>query len=173
MMKMIALLAGLGIASGVASADILDSVKQQATDKAKGTANKAIVDKVNKKLLDEGRQNQCAFKVDSDELMPGCDAKLKKLASALIDGKKALASGGVSGFKFVVSGHTDSTGDPQHNKELSQKRADAIAKEMIARGVGKSEITAVGMGFDKPLVKPDDTAAKKAKNRRYEIQVSI
>ena len=161
------------LVGATARGDILDSVKQQAADKAKGTANKAIVDKVNKKLLDEGRQNQCAFKVDSDELAPGCDAKLKKLASGLIDGKKALAQGGVSGFKFVVSGHTDSTGDPKHNKELSQKRAEAIAKEMVARGVAKDEIVAVGMGFDKPLVKPDDTAAKKAKNRRYEIQVQI
>ena len=25
------------------------------------------------------------------------------------------------------------------------------------------------MGSEKPLVKPDDTAAKKAKNRRYEV----
>src|SRR5215813_15010929 len=137
-MHRIAIVAVLGtgliaalLMAGTASADILDSVKQQATTTAKGTAQKAVVDKVNKKLLDEGRQNQCAFKVDSDELAPGCDSKLKKLASSLIDGKKALQSGGVSGFKFVVSGHTDSTGDMKHNKELSERRAAAIAKEMV------------------------------------------
>ena len=35
------------------------------------------------------------------------------------------------------------------------------------------EITAVGMGSERPLVTPDNTPAKKAKNRRYEIQVRI
>jgi outer membrane protein OmpA-like peptidoglycan-associated protein len=29
------------------------------------------------------------------------------------------------------------------------------------------------MGSEKPLVKPDDTPAKKAKNRRYEVQVKL
>jgi outer membrane protein OmpA-like peptidoglycan-associated protein len=29
------------------------------------------------------------------------------------------------------------------------------------------------MGSDKPLVTPDNTPAKKAKNRRYEIQVRL
>jgi len=37
-----------------------------------------------------GRKNQCSFKTDSDELAPGCDNKLKKLANALVDAKKRL-----------------------------------------------------------------------------------
>jgi outer membrane protein OmpA-like peptidoglycan-associated protein len=165
------------IAAPARADDILDQVKKTAVDKAKtetkGAANKAIVDKVNKKLLDEGRRNQCSFKTDSDELEKGCDSKLKKLTSALVDAKKALAAANVSGFKFVVSGHTDTTGDAQHNKELSGKRAAVIVKELIGRGVAESEIESVGMGAERPLVKPDDTAAKRAKNRRYEIQVKI
>ena len=48
-----------------------------------------------------------------------------------------------------------------------------IAKELGARGVPENEIASIGMGADKPLVSPDDTAAKKAKNRRYEIQVRL
>ena len=36
-----------------------------------------------------------------------------------------------------------------------------------------TNIISVGMGSDKPLVTPDDTKAKKAKNRRYEIQVRL
>lgn len=155
-------------------ADLLDKVKEQGTNAAKGAAQKAVVDKVNKKLLDEGRKNQCAFKVDSDELMAGCDQKLKKLAANLVDAKKALAQGGVGGgFKFVVAGHTDSTGDAKHNHELSERRAASIVKEMVARGVRRDEIVAVGYGSEHMLVKPDNTDAKKAKNRRYEIQVQI
>ena len=31
----------------------------------------------------------------------------------------------------------------------------------------------MGMGADKPVVTPDDTEAKRTKNRRYEIQVLL
>ena len=144
-------------------------------DKAKGAAGNAAHDKAakeaNAKLTAEARKNQCSFKTDSDELAPGCDAKLKKLVNALIEVKKNLKIAGVTSFKFEVSGHTDSSGKADHNKELSGKRAAVIVRELVARGIAPGEIISLGMGSDKPLVTPDDTPAKKAKNRRYEIQV--
>jgi OmpA-OmpF porin, OOP family len=150
---------------------------QSPWDAAKSVAGKATTGKVekevNKRLLEEGRKNQCSFKSDSDELVKGCDAKLKRLSNALIDAKKKLDAAGVQNFKFLVSGHTDSSGSAAHNKELSAKRAAVIERELVARGVAKSDIESVGMGSEKPLVTPDDTPAKKAKNRRYEIQVRL
>src|SRR5438045_9136767 len=90
--------------------------------KAVGAGGDAARDKAlkedNARLLAEGRKNQCSFKTDSDELAPGCDAKLKKLTNALIDVKKRLQVAGVTDFKFEVSGHTDSSGNTEHNKEL-------------------------------------------------------
>ena len=143
--------------------------------KAAGGATSAARDKAakeaNARLLAEGRKNQCSFKTDSDELVPGCDKKLKSLANSLVEAKKRLSVAGVTSFKFEVSGHTDSSGKPEHNKELSGKRAAVIERELVARGISRSEIVAVGMGSERPLVTPDDTPAKKAKNRRYEIQV--
>ena len=85
--------------------------------------------------------------------------------------KNRLKVAGVTSFKFEVSGHTDSSGRPEHNKELSGKRAAVIARELVARGVPQSEIKSIGMAAEHPLVTPDNTPAKKAKNRRYEIQV--
>ncbi|WP_242395883.1 OmpA family protein [Anaeromyxobacter oryzisoli] len=144
---------------------------------AKSVAGKASVGKlekeINKRLLDEGRKNQCSFKSDSDVLEPGCDAKMKRLSNALVDAKKKLDGAGVKNFKFVVSGHTDTSGSAAHNKELSAKRAAVIQKELVAKGVPADEIESVGMGSERPLVKPDDTPAKKAKNRRYEVQVKL
>ena len=137
---------------------------------ATGARDKAVKE-VNARLLAEGRKNQCSFKTDSDELAAGCDKKLKNLANTLVDAKKRLSVAGVTSFKFEVSGHTDSSGKPEHNKELSGKRAAVIERELVARGIAKSEIVAVGMGSDRPLVTPDNTPAKKAKNRRYEIQL--
>ena len=98
---------------------------------------------------------------------------MKRLSNALIDAKKQLNGAGVKNFKFVVSGHTDSSGNARHNDELSAKRAAVVEKELVARAVPKDEIESVGMGSKKLLVKPDDTPAKKAKNRRYEIQVKL
>ena len=142
--------------------------------KSVGDAGKAAVEKrVNAKLLEEGKKNQCSFKSGTDVLEPGCDAKMKKLASALIDAKKQLDAAGAKSYKFEVSGHTDSSGDAAKNKKLSEQRAETIVKELVSRGVNRSEIIAVGYGSEKPLVKPDDTPAKKAKNRRYELQVRL
>jgi OmpA-OmpF porin, OOP family len=137
---------------------------------ATGARDKVAKD-VNAKLLAEGRKNQCSFKTDSDELTPGCDKKLKNLADTLVEMKKRLKVGGVTSFKFEVSGHTDSSGKPEHNKELSGKRAATIVRELAARGIPQNEIISVGRGADQPVVTPDNTPAKKAKNRRYEIQV--
>ena len=76
-------------------------------------------------------------------------------------------------FKFVVSGHTDSTGDAARNKTLSGERAAVMVKQLVAKGIPEDEIESVGMGADQPLEKPDDTPAKKAQNRRYEVQVKL
>ena len=85
--------------------------------------------------------------------------------------KQNLKVSGVTNYKFEVSGHTDTSGSAEHNKQLSGKRAAVIERQLIARGIAKNEIISVGMGSERPLVKPDDTPAKKAKNRRYEIQL--
>ena len=143
--------------------------------KASGAAGHAARDKAvkeaNARLLAEGRKDQCSFKTDSDQLMPGCDGKLKNLANTLVEVKKRLKVAGVTSYKFEVSGHTDSSGKAEHNKELSGKRAAVIVRELVARGIAPGEILSVGMGSERPLVTPDNTPAKKAKNRRYEIQV--
>jgi len=146
-----------------------DQLKKTAGDAGKGALEK----RVNSKLTDEARKNQCSFKSGTDTLEPGCDKKLKNLAKALIEAKKQLDSGGVKSYKFEVSGHTDSSGDAAKNKALSAKRAEVIVKELSSRGVPRAEIISVGRGSEQMLVKPDDTAAKKAKNRRYELQVRL
>jgi OOP family OmpA-OmpF porin len=159
--------------AGSARAIDVGGLAKKAMGSAQDTVKGNVEKEVNTRLLAEGRKNQCSFKTDTDQLTPGCDAKLKNLANALILAKKQLAAGNVQSYKFEVSGHTDSTGKAEHNKELSQKRAQVIVKELVARGIPASEIIAVGMGSERPLVKPDDTPAKKAKNRRYELRVRL
>lgn len=162
-----------------ASAGMFDDLKNakggdlagQVKAKAAATGNQKIAAQVNKKLLVEARKNQCSFNSGTDELAAGCDGKAKRLAKIIVDVKKSLQAQGQTGFKFIVSGHTDSTGDAAKNKELSQRRAQVMVKQLVANGVNDGDIDAVGMGSEKLLVKPDTTAAQKAKNRRYEVQV--
>ena len=150
---------------------------QNPWDIAKGAAGKATTQKleqqINQRLLSESRKNQCSFKTDTDVLEKGCDRKLRNMVTALVDAKKKLDSSNLQNFKFEVSGHTDTSGNAAHNKDLSQKRAQVIVKELIARGVPEKEIVAVGKGSEAPVVKPDDTPAKKARNRRYEVRVRL
>lgn len=178
--------ASLAVSAPAAGQGFLDAAKNlgqkasavagdKAVEGVKKAAGKAVTGKlekeVNTRLLTEAQKNQCSFKTDSDQLEPGCDGKMQKLANTIIDAKKKLAGAGISGFKFEVSGHTDTRGSADHNKELSGKRAAVIVKELIAKGVPAGEIISVGMGSEKPLVKPDNTPAKQAKNRRYELRV--
>ena len=155
----------------------LTTRSQTAWDSAKkviGKGTSSTIEKeVNRRLLAESRKNQCSFKTDSDELEKGCDQKARRLAQAVIDAKKRLEAAGVRSFKFEVSGHTDTSGSAGHNKELSEKRAERMKKELVAKGVPDGDVTAVGMGSERPLVKPDNTPAKKAKNRRYEVRVRL
>ncbi len=167
------LAAAAAVALALATPALAESPWDLGKQVAGGAATGQLEKEINKRLLSEGRKNQCSFKVDSDALEPGCDKKLRNLANALVDAKKRLDGAGVKNFKFEVSGHTDSSGSAAHNKELSAKRAGTIAREMVARGVPAAEITSVGMGSERRLVKPDDTPQKKAKNRRYEIQVRL
>ena len=145
-----------------------------AAKKAAGASSTTALEKeINKRLLDEGRKHQCSFKSGTADLEKGCDKKAKNLARALIDAKKKLNGAGVQNFKFVVSGHTDTTGSPEKNKELSAERAQVMVKQLVAQGVPAGDIESVGMGSEHPLVKPDDTEKKRAKNRRYEVQVKL
>jgi outer membrane protein OmpA-like peptidoglycan-associated protein len=138
-----------------------------------GAAVGRLEKEINKRLLEESRKNQCSFKTDSDELERGCDPKARRLADAVVDAKKRLEKAGVKNFKFEVSGHTDTSGRAAHNRELSQRRAERIRQELAAKGVPAGDVVAVGAGAERPLVKPDDTPAKKARNRRYEVRVRL
>jgi OOP family OmpA-OmpF porin len=157
------------LASAAGAANPWDAAK-----KAAGASTTAKLEKeINKRLLDESRKNQCSFKSGTAELEKGCGAKAERLAKALIDAKKKLDGAGVKNFKFVASGHTDSTGSPEKNKQLSGDRAAVMVKQLVAKGVPATDIEPVGMGSEQPIEKPDDTPAKRARNRRYEVQVRL
>ncbi len=69
----------------------------------------------------------------------------------------------------VIEGHTDSTGSPTKNDQLSQARAEAVRQYLKASGtVPLDKLTAVGYGSSRPLA-PNETAEGRAVNRRIDL----
>jgi OOP family OmpA-OmpF porin len=71
-------------------------------------------------------------------------------------------------LRLEISGHTDNTGDADHNRTLSQERADAVKTFLVGKGVTAERLEAKGYGPDKPLA-DNATKAGKSKNRRVEF----
>ena len=76
------------------------------------------------------------------------------------------------GNTIVVKGYTDSLGDPNYNIDLSQRRAQAVANALKARGVAEENISAVGYGASYPVA-TNTTAQGRAKNRRVELEIKV
>jgi OOP family OmpA-OmpF porin len=73
-------------------------------------------------------------------------------------------------IKVEIGGHTDSIGSAKNNKSLSQKRATAIKKYLISKGIDGKRLKAVGYGESRPLVK-NDTKKNRQINRRVEFKI--
>lgn len=67
-----------------------------------------------------------------------------------------------------VAGHTDSTGSAAYNQQLSEKRADSVARFLNNQGVIDERLIPVGMGEYRP-VDSNDTSNGRQANRRVEI----
>ena len=70
-----------------------------------------------------------------------------------------------------VLAHTDTTGSPEINKALSEKRAAAVASYLANHGVAKARIASRGLGESVPLYLPETDETQKAANRRIEIRL--
>lgn len=72
--------------------------------------------------------------------------------------------------RITVEGHTDDQGDDAYNKDLSQRRAQAVADFLIGKGVAPDKLEPIGYGEEKPL-QPNTTKKGRAKNRRVEFKL--
>jgi OmpA-OmpF porin, OOP family len=73
-------------------------------------------------------------------------------------------------IKLEISGHTDNRGKADFNRDLSQKRADAVRNYLISRGIAGERVVSVGYGLDKPIA-DNKTESGRSKNRRTEFRI--
>ena len=71
--------------------------------------------------------------------------------------------------KYVLDGYTDNLGTPVYNKQLSERRAQAVRDFQINNGVPPGQLTIRAFGAANPVA-PNDTSSGRAKNRRVEIR---
>lgn len=103
--------------------------------------------------------------------------KIKKDQKVVVENDIKKAKQAVEqGKEIVISGHTCQLGSASYNLALSQRRADAVKKEMIASGIPAEKIKTVGYGYESPLVWTDKEEreakiAELAPNRRAEVSI--
>ncbi len=73
-------------------------------------------------------------------------------------------------YVLYVSAYTDNTGTPMINEELSNKRAQQVAKTLEGMGIDATQIIAKGWGEANPVA-PNDTEEGQRKNRRVEVRL--
>jgi OmpA-OmpF porin, OOP family len=97
--------------------------------------------------------NKAVILPESDEVLDQAVAVLKEHPNLVIE----------------VDGHTDSTGSPAHNLDLSQRRADSVMQYLHSHGVTNT-MTSKGYGEEKPIA---DNATKdgRALNRRVGLHI--
>ncbi len=69
-----------------------------------------------------------------------------------------------------VEGHTDRIGTRAYNLGLSDRRAKAVTKYLVSKGVTASRFIAKGYGFDFPI-DTNDTEEGRDQNRRVEFNI--
>jgi len=109
-----------------------------------------------------GDPQAIVFKVDSDALSDQAKQTLDAIASSV--------AGRQSGFIVEIQGFTDSTGDPNYNVSLSQRRAESTLRYLIGKGLPLHRASIVGLGEENP-VGDNKVRTGREQNRRVEVRV--
>ena len=95
-------------------------------------------------------------------------ADLKPDFLPLLERQAALLNSHFPNLEVNVCGHTDTLGGKDHNLNLSLNRAEAVAKDLVARGVARTRVKVQGFGSQYPVADNAEEAGR-AQNRRTEV----
>jgi OOP family OmpA-OmpF porin len=116
---------------------------------------------VKKKLLSEGRARVYGILFDLDS------ANIRGESKPVLEEVLGVLKG-EPGWKVIIEGHTDSTGNDSHNLTLSQQRADSVKAYLVAGGIDAGRLQTKGFGENKPVA-DNATELGRAQNRRVEL----
>lgn len=102
------------------------------------------------------------FDLNKSELTPAGAREVQKLAGFLMQNTERMV---------VVEGYTDNTGSDSYNQRLSERRADAVFRELTRAGVDPKRIQTQGYGEEYPVA-DNASPSGRAMNRRVEVTIS-
>jgi outer membrane protein OmpA-like peptidoglycan-associated protein len=105
-----------------------------------------------------------------DVLFDTAQATLKAGAGSTLD-RLAQFMRDYPDRQVMIEGHTDSRGSDDYNRDLSERRADAVRDELVERNIEAARIRSVGLGELYPVASNDSDAGMQ-QNRRVEIVIS-
>lgn len=109
----------------------------------------------------------CWILADEDVLFPFDSAEFVGDDTFLMDeAVKILAAN--PDINVEIQGHTDNVGDPDYNRQLSTRRAQAVHDYFLSQGIADERMDVKGFGAEMPHV-PNDTPENRARNRRVEL----
>ena len=155
--KSTAIGAAVGAAVGAGVGYNWSSIRNKLSGQTAGTGTQ-IVDQPDGSLK-LNIPSQVTFDTDS--------ATIKSSFRGVLDGVAQTISQ-ERGINARVVGHTDSTGNPDHNMTLSQRRAQSVETYLGDRGVARTRLSAEGRGETQPVAS-NATEEGRSQNRRVEI----
>ena len=75
-------------------------------------------------------------------------------------------------LRVEITGHADDLGSREYNIQLSQRRADAVKRYLVGKGVAADRLETRGVGPDAPIDN-NQSETGRAKNRRIEFKILI
>jgi outer membrane protein OmpA-like peptidoglycan-associated protein len=102
------------------------------------------------------------FKSGSFELITAARERLAKVSGIVL----AYPS-----LHLAVEGHTDSVGSDEYNRQLSERRAQAVRDYLVQQGISPDAIAASGFGKSEPVASNDSPEGRQ-QNRRVELVLS-
>src|SRR5512138_3172621 len=121
-----------GLIGGTAGGSVGYYLDHQAKELAKVAETRRTDDGILVQL-----KSDILFKTDSAVLRPEAVEQLTRVGDILAK---------YAQDRIRIEGYADSTGGAKHNEELSERRADAVRRVIVGRGVKDQQVTALGMG---------------------------
>src|SRR6266478_3036678 len=103
------------------------------------------------------------YSADSAVLKPAAVEQIAQLGDILVK---------YSDDRIRIQGHTDSSGSPARNEELSLRRAEAVRDVLAGRGVNPRQMLVEGVGAARPIA-DNATPEGRAENRRVELRIDV
>jgi OOP family OmpA-OmpF porin len=100
------------------------------------------------------------FGYDSAEIRGDSEPILARLYEGLRNDSSAA---------IVIEGHTSSEGADAYNRQLSERRAQAVVANLVGRGLVKNRVSAIGAGESRPIA-PNTDESGRSLNRRVEVR---